>query len=204
MDEQAPSRTQLLFLAVAFEGGMGVLACLLGWLLDFPPWRYVHWRPVDLAWAGAATLPMIVVFVVLYHRPVGPMRGIKTLSDEVIAPLFRSCSVLELAFISLLAGFGEEGLFRGFLQPLASHWLGDWAGLVISSILFGLVHPFGITYIVLAALAGMYFGLWMWFTDNLLVAILAHAGYDFVALLILVRGRGVSNQHSVVTQTMEI
>lgn len=187
MEEAPIKRVQLIYLAVAFEGGMGVLACLLGWLLGFPPWHYLHWHTQDLLWSVAVTAPLLVFFHVAHRWPVGPLRGIKDLMEQVIAPLFRQCSVLELAFISLLAGVGEEMLFRGFLQPMLSYWLGAWAGLILASLVFGLVHPFSMTYVVIASLAGFYFGATLWLTDNLLVAILAHAVYDFWALLVLVR-----------------
>jgi uncharacterized protein len=45
------------------------------------------------------------------------------------------------------------------------------------------------TYALLAALVGLYLGgLWLW-TGNLLVPIVAHALYDFVALIWILRRR---------------
>lgn len=37
-------------------------------------------------------------------------------------------------------GLGEEALFRGFLFPAFSSWLGLWGGALISSTIFGFVH----------------------------------------------------------------
>src|SRR5207302_1463392 len=116
------------------------------------------------------------------------LHPIKQFVDEVVKPLFRKCTLFDLALIALLAGAGEELLFRGTLQPLFVGWLGDlWAGLILASILFGLAHLITPTYAVLASLVGLYLG---WFAhqfDNLVEVILAHALYDFVGLVYLVR-----------------
>jgi membrane protease YdiL (CAAX protease family) len=62
-------------------------------------------------------------------------------------------------------------------------------GLLLASLLFGLLHPLTVMYFVLASLVGVYLGCWQLATDNLLVVIVAHALYDFVALVYLVGQR---------------
>jgi uncharacterized protein len=88
----------------------------------------------------------------------------------------------------LLAGLGEELLFRGVLQPVLARWLGVAGGLVVSNVLFGLLHPLIWTYIVLSFLLGLYLGALGLWSGNLLVVIVAHGLYDFLALCYLVRG----------------
>ena len=107
---------------------------------------------------------------------------------ELVVPLFRDCSLVELAVISLVAGIGEEMLFRGLIQGAAGRWIESPAvGLVLASVVFGLAHPLTRAYIVLAGVIGAYLGgLWL-ATDNLLAPIVAHALYDFLALVYLVR-----------------
>ena len=68
------------------------------------------------------------------------------------------CTVADLALISLLAGLGEELLFRGLIQDGLVGWLGPWPALVLTSVLFGLMHPITPGYAVLATLAGAYLG----------------------------------------------
>ena len=59
--------------------------------------------------------------------------------------------------------------------------------LLLASLLFGLAHAITRTYVVLATVFGIYLG-WLWTASgNLLVPIVAHALYDFVALSALVR-----------------
>ena len=113
--------------------------------------------------------------------------GVKQFTEEVIRPLFAPCTLFDLALIALLAGLGEEMLFRGILQPALGRWLGPWPGLVLASVLFGLLHPITGTYVVLAALIGAYLGYLFDLRQNLLVVIVAHALYDFVVLACLVR-----------------
>ena len=62
-----------------------------------------------------------------------------------------------------------------------------WIALAVASALFGLLHPMNSAYILLASIMGLLFGgLWI-ATGNLLVPILAHALYDFLALVWLVK-----------------
>src|SRR5262249_40898930 len=93
----------------------------------------------------------------------------------------------DLAVISLVAGFGEEMLFRGVMQGVLGRWLGAGYGLTIAAVAFGLLHLITPTYALLATLCGVYFGGLILLTENLLVVIVPHALYDFLALLYLVR-----------------
>jgi hypothetical protein len=181
-------RRQLLLIGTVAEGGLAGLAWLLGWLLDQPPLESFQWGFGDAAWGAAASLPMLLAFWFLLHWPLGPFASIKDFCDEVARPLFRPCTLLDLALISLLAGVGEEMLFRGVLQGAIGRWLGPWVGLAVAGSLFGLAHLITPTYAVMAALFGFYLG-WLWMVNgNLLTAITAHALYDFLALVYLVRG----------------
>jgi membrane protease YdiL (CAAX protease family) len=79
-------------------------------------------------------------------------------------------------------------LFRGALQPLASRWLGDLAGVAIVSVLFGALHAASRMYFFLAVIVGLYFGWLAWWFDDLVAPIVTHAVYDFVALAVIKRG----------------
>ena len=116
MQSEQRLRRQLVYLGGLFEGGLGALACLLGWLIGQPVWRWFHWNARDAALGVAACVPMLVVFSLCLRWPIGPLGRIKQFCDEVIRPLFAPCSLIDLAFIAVLAGFGEEMLFRGVLQ----------------------------------------------------------------------------------------
>ena len=180
-------RRDALLLALGFEGGLLFLAWLLGWLLHQPPRAQTRWTWHDFGIGAAATVPLLLGLLICIRWPMGPLRRIKAISEEFIRPLFRECTVADLALISLVAGFGEEMLFRGVVQGVSDRWFGVCWGLLIGSVLFGLVHLITPTYAVLATLCGVYFGVLVMLTDNLLAAIVPHALYDFVALLYIVR-----------------
>lgn len=188
MAESPWSRREVLTLAVVFEGGLGLLAWPLGWWRGESPLASWRWDAGGLLLGVLAAAPMIVAGLVLARWPVGPMRAIAEFVDEVVRPVFARCRWYDLAGISALAGFAEEVLFRGVVQPALAGWWGPAAGLVLAGVLFGLVHPITWLYAVLAALAGTYLGAVWWATGNLLVPATAHGMYDFAMLLWLLRG----------------
>ncbi|MCI0460480.1 MAG: CPBP family intramembrane metalloprotease [Gemmataceae bacterium] len=185
--EKQFSRREILLLAILFEGGLGVLACLVGWFVEVFPWEQVHWDATDAALGVLATLPMLVLLLVFACLHWSPLEEIRRALDRALRAMFRHSTVADLALISLLAGVGEEALFRGLVQEGLGRAYGAWPALVAASLLFGLVHPITPFYVVLTSLAGAYLG-WLYLaTGNLLVPILAHALYDFVALVYLLR-----------------
>ena len=129
------------------------------------------------------------------------VREVRRVLDDLIVPMFRNCTWLELAAISLLAGMGEELLFRGVFQarwssgpaiscrtPRPPQWSAIGSRSSRVAIVFGLLHAFSSAYAVLAALMGLYLG-WLWMaTGNLAVPIVAHAVYDFLAWRIYCAG----------------
>jgi membrane protease YdiL (CAAX protease family) len=98
---------------------------------------------------------------------------------------------LEIALIAILAGLGEELLFRpiiqGGLAQCFSSPYGTIIGLSLASVVFAMLHMLTPTYALLAGLIGLYLGaIWLW-TGNLLVPITAHALYDFLAISFLLK-----------------
>ena len=75
--------------------------------------------------------------------------------------MFRRCTLAEFGIIALLAGVGEEMLFRGVLQGTISRWIRPEIGLVAASALFGLAHLITLMYALAASLMGIYLG-WLW------------------------------------------
>ncbi len=71
-------------------------------------------------------------------KPVEPQKDSLTVA---IVRLFTT-SHLSLLFllISLLAGFGEELLFRGVLQGWLTELAGPWTGVLAAAVVFGLLN----------------------------------------------------------------
>jgi membrane protease YdiL (CAAX protease family) len=191
-----PGRMTLV--ALAFEGGLGALALAAGWLVSHPPAIGIQYAAelageqlAAIAWGLAATVPLLLALLVMDRFPFGPIQSVKDIAKDLIARMFRGASILQLAVISLAAGFGEELLFRGLAQAglarLIGGEYGPWIALAAASVLFGVCHWLNTTYAVLAMLAGLYFGALLLLTGSLWTPIVAHAAYDFIALVYLVR-----------------
>jgi membrane protease YdiL (CAAX protease family) len=184
-------RQTIVLAAVLIEGGLAFLATLLGWLVGQPPVEKLGWNWAGALWGVAAAVPMVAAFFVLHTYPIGPLRRIRRFGEEVVRPLLAPCTIMDLLGISVLAGVGEEMLFRGVLQAACTRWFESLpAAVAVAALVFGLLHAITLTYALLAALAGAYLGLVWVATDNLLTPIVAHALYDFAVLLWLLRGPG--------------
>lgn len=186
-------RQTVVLLAVLVEGGLLAAASLLGWLTNQPPLRYFDWTWQAVLWGVGATVPLILLFFLFLRWPIGPLKRIQRFSEDVIRPLLAPCSLIDLFGISLLAGLGEEMLFRGVLQEAFTGWFNVYVGVIVASLLFGILHSITFSYAVLAGIMGAYLGcVWLYADHNLLVVVLTHALYDFIVLLWLLRGPGAA------------
>ncbi len=193
-EEPAAPLPNVFPMAVMVEGGMGLLAVGLGWLLDRHPATTIRFDLPGTLWGLAATVPLVGVLLVCVWVPIGVLRDLLRTIDRSVVPMFRRWRVAEMAMVAALAGLGEEMLFRGVLQNAVAGWVagpyGDWVGWALASLLFGVAHAISAAYAVLATAIGFYLGgLWI-ATGNLLVPVIAHAVYDFLALVYLGRVRG--------------
>jgi membrane protease YdiL (CAAX protease family) len=87
--------------------------------------------------------------------------------------------------ILFFTAWPEEFLFRGLLQNLLSRSTNETVGLVGASILFGFSHITNLhfpnwRYVLLASIAGLFYG-WTWRkTGSILASALVHAGVDIL------------------------
>ncbi len=188
--------------AILFEGGLALVALGLyyflggslgpwpGWTDDQPLAAAPYLRAVGQG--VLATLPLLGMLFMLEHVAWRPVRELRDWSTRFLVPLFSHASVAQLAVISLAAGLGEELLFRGWVQwslaELSTSPAGSWVAVLVAGVLFGLCHWLSATYAVLAALVGVYLGVLLIATENLVAPITTHALYDFLALLYILRG----------------
>ena len=135
----------------------------------------------------AATLPLLGLLRWCLSTDWGPMRRLVSLVANHLTPYLAGASAGGIVLLSLMAGVGEEVLFRGVVQAGLGERLPAWLAVGIASLLFGLAHWLTMSYAVFAALIGVYLGLLFLVTGNLLVPAVTHALYDIVALSVLVR-----------------
>jgi len=148
--------------------------------------------PAHLGLGVLATLPMLVLLVIVLHASGPAFVRMRAFLEETLAPTIRESSLVALLGLSLAAGMGEEWLFRGVLQSgLLDWWESAPVPLVIFvvAIVFGVCHWITHLYFLLATITGIYLGWLYWATGSLVEPILAHVLYDFIALLVIARQR---------------
>jgi membrane protease YdiL (CAAX protease family) len=190
MTYEPQKRHTVVLLAVVFEGGLVLLAVVGGRLLGQPSLGLIQpsWKALMLG--VAATVPLIPLVLWLSRSSWPPFRRLMHEVERTLVPLFSKCTTFDFAVIAILAGLGEEILFRGLIQTGMAGPLGTWTALVITSVLFGLLHFVTHTYAIIAALFGVYLG-WLYVaTGDLFVAVVTHSVYDFVALKYFIAEHG--------------
>lgn len=183
-----PPHTNKIFLeAIIFEGGLLLLAVGLAWLLGYGLSSQVKYRWQAFGLAVASSCPPLLALIWCTRSGWKPLARLFQEIEDQILPLFASCSIFDFAGISILAGVAEEALFRGVLQNALADSLGAPLALLAASTLFGLAHFITPAYAFLASVLGVYLGGLLVISGNLLVPILVHTIYDFVALAYLTR-----------------
>lgn len=115
----------------------------------------------------------------------------RTLRAE-LAGATRGLGARAAFLLAVASSVGEEAAFRGLLLPSLRGHLGTAGALLLSSLLFGLVHVprsrAGILWSAMAAVAGLALGGVYLATGLLLAPIVAHAVVNYVNLRDLARG----------------
>lgn len=173
---EAPDTSALVGSAVVFY----VLMTLLGLAA-------MSWQDLEIGrevFGDGTTLPRDTLLgagsglaVVALTRLLGRWAPMRRLEQELSSLLGRPGSVA-IAVLAVTSAVGEEVLFRGALQPLL--------GLVLTAIVFGLVHggptPRFRAWALFALLAGLLLGWLEEFTGNLLAPILCHLTVNYFNL----------------------
>jgi len=141
-------------------------------------------RPTALALATgtvaglvlATTIPLVTA--PWAHRML-VLRGLRRAWDWLESGLGPSLGIREVLVLALCSAVSEEIFFRGVLQREI--------GIVAASVIFGLLHPLGIAYVVWAAAVGAGFGALFVATGSLVAPAAAHGVYNLLALVYLRR-----------------
>ena len=173
----ANASARLLPLAVAGEGALILLGGLWIYLANLPV-RFGDPTVALGAGIGTALGLSTAQWWLQHHAPdVPPVARLRQLTRTLLVPLFAPLALSELAAISALAGIGEEIFFRGAMQPTV--------GWPLATVAFALCHvsrrSWALGVWALAAGAGL--AALAIVTGGILAPIVAHAVYDFVALI---------------------
>jgi len=172
--------------ALGFQAGIGLVGLVAVWLFDIP----MQWGDMGLAGAvffGALGALATYFSILLASRIPGlfpdnldqQMRGLYNFA--------RSYSWPVLVSLSVLAGVGEELLFRGAVQGWLLQHTGPWTAVIAASVLFGLVHYVSFTYFLMATGLGLILGTAYQLSGSLELVMAWHALYDMVAIFCLLR-----------------
>lgn len=174
------SRKSLLLLAIVTEGSVCISAYAMAWFFDINIYNISvdFWK--ELFYGTLLAIPPALFFSYAISKKAEGVKYVKHLREIALLylkPIFSKCTNLDIFFISLLAGFSEELLFRGVLQIKF--------GIVVASLIFGLLHFVSPIYFITATVMGFYIGYLFSYYDSLLVPIQVHFTYDYILLMYL-------------------
>ncbi|UHQ55421.1 CPBP family intramembrane glutamic endopeptidase [Microbulbifer sp. YPW16] len=106
---------------------------------------------------------------------------------SMLRPLLAGITWPQMVVVSLLAGLGEELLFRVLLQEWLAGAFSPALGIVIASLLFALLHAMTPLYFFITLAFGLVLGLAYWLTGSVLLVASWHGVYDLVAIAVITR-----------------
>ena len=177
---------RMLALFVCVELGLGLIAWVIGRCLGTEIFADLRWTVKGMAMGAVSCLPMLLFFHLMLKLEIDALREIEVKVRYFARVHLAPCGILGVFAIALAAGIGEEVAIRLLVHRWALEHMPELLALLVACGVFGLLHPVSKMYVVLAAVIGAYLGqIWMWAGQDLAVPVMAHALYDFVAILIL-------------------
>lgn len=172
--------SRFVTLTLFFEGGLALVGLLGG------AWSGLNWAllarpsfgPILLGIAGGFGLFLAHLLLFFPLGDANPLyRYIYRPFKENLLARLPDLTLEDILFISVMSGIGEEILFRG--------WIQSQIGIVVASVLFGVIHIWGregIGYGCYAVAIGFFLGFLYSYTGNLWAPVLAHAVNNFLGL----------------------
>lgn len=187
--------TNLLWFALMFL----FLYVTLSVLRDLPFWHSLGWKTFSAGRSGHKVSPWAFFFSgsALAIFVAYASTRIHTTKEVPIEELFknRNSAMLLMAMAVLVAPLVEETVFRGYLYPLFAKSFGILPGILLTGVLFGLMHgaQLGWTwgFVSLLILVGVIFTFARARTGTVLASYLLHLGYNsMIALSSIVATKG--------------
>ncbi len=150
-------------------------------------WQWWGFSPaIDLLLALTAAL---LTYGILYMGYLYGGRFAANLLVDVqkITVHFNGYSWFKIGCVALLAGVGEELLFRVALQSWLTNYVPVYLAIFAPALVFGLLHFLSWSYFIAATLMGLVFGIAYHFTQSVMLVIAWHAIYDLIALGVIVK-----------------
>jgi len=151
-----------------------------------PFWQTLGWRRLPLGSDGLPRHPLIYFFTGcgLSLLVFALTSVIQTPENTPIEQVFKfkQTAMLFVATAVLVAPLAEETIFRGYLYPMFARWFGILPSVVVTGILFGLMHGPQLggakSLIAVMSLVGIIFTLVRARTGSVFASYLMHLGYN--------------------------
>jgi uncharacterized protein len=167
-------------------GLLAYLATQIRLRFHLPFWRTIGWRPLrtgamrrGLAYAGLIFGGFALAEGVALAEPLFPPKHPLPLQTMLQDP---RAALLFMLTAVLVAPVVEETIFRGYLYPVAARGWGVAAGVVITGVVFGLLHAGqlwgGLWQITLLVIVGIVFTMARAATRTVVASYLLHVSYN--------------------------
>jgi len=122
------------------------------------------------------------LFLKLFVQTEQPaLKSFRESQIEFFASIGFEFTWIRIILMSIAAGVSEELLFRGVLQVACYTIMPVTGAIILTNIVFGLLHIRTVLYAVIAGTVGIYLGVLYAVTCNLFVVIICHGVYDVIA-----------------------
>ncbi|MGB2672793.1 MAG: CPBP family intramembrane glutamic endopeptidase [Candidatus Acidiferrum sp.] len=165
-------------------------------LRGFPFWQTLGWRKITRRDGGRPRSPWLFflggcglsVVVSAVTAKVQPPENVPI--EELFR--FKNTALLFMAMAVLVAPLVEETVFRGYLYPLFAKYFGVATSVIITGVLFGLMHgaQLGWTWSLVSVLilVGVIFTFARARTGSVFASFLLHLGYNSTIALVTILG----------------
>jgi uncharacterized protein len=175
---------------------LGFLAAQMRLRFHLPFWRTLGWRPLDAGKTpraavyiglvfGGIFLAVFITLASMVFPPKGELPIQQILQDRNTLILFSLLAVF-------VAPVFEETLFRGYLYPLVARSFGVSAGVIVTGIIFGLLHASqlrgGEWQIALIVVVGIVFTLARAVSRTVVASYILHVSYNSIQVIALLIG----------------
>ena len=161
---------------------LGGAAVGLSFLFDTPPGPQIEFDINDLLIGVIATLPLAIFLWWFSNTALEHFAAFRRSQIKFFSEIGFTFTPLRIALMAIGAGVCEELLFRGVVQTWMAGFLPLAIAIILSNVLFGMLHMRTALYAFIAGLVGVYLGIVYAATGNLLASMAAHAFYDAIAL----------------------
>ncbi|MDF1583378.1 MAG: CPBP family intramembrane glutamic endopeptidase [Methyloprofundus sp.] len=196
MNEPSINPDNFFKTACYFESSLILVAIVLGWVAGIDPFAHLEFNERVVFNGILGTLPLCIIFLALNQTRLAALEKIRKVLHDTLGPSLIKHHWTDLFVLAAIAGISEEILFRGVIQPWLENSWGMLAGLLISSLIFGLIHAVTLLYFIMATAVSVYLGMYLDYgsTRNLLTPIIIHWLYDFFAFMLILHAYRLEQQ----------